>query len=386
MRLLVSAAGGEGHLRPLLPLARTAASIGHEVAVTGALALAGVAEADGLAFIPTRPDVVAQHVPLRPVDPEREDRAVREGFAGWMARERAAEVLALCTRWRPDVIVGDEMDFGTVVVAERLGIPHASVLVIAAGGFVRPALVAPALDRLRAEHGLPPDPDLAALSRYLVLSPFPPGYRDPADPLPATAHGFRASPVPRSGAGPAVVERLGGGPVVYVTLGTIFTTESGDLLSRVLAGVRELPVEVVVTVGRTRDPAELGPQPGTVHVEHYVDQSLLLPHCAAVVTHGGSGSVLGALAHGLPLVCLPMGADQPLNAARCTALAVGLALDVMTLTPHDARDATSAVLTDPGYRQAAGRLQAEIAALPPPSHAVALLERLATEQRPVLSG
>lgn len=386
VRLLFSFVGGEGHLQPLLPLARTAATAGHVVAVTGALALAPLVQAAGLTFVPTGPDVVPQRVPLRPVDPEREERVVRESIAGRMGRARAADLLPLCTRWRPDVLVRDEMDFGAAVIAERLGIPHASVLVAAAGAFVRPALVAEPLDRLRAEHGLARDPDLAALHRYLVLSPFPPSFREPADPLPATAHAFRSSSAPEACTTPSVVERLRGAPTVYVTLGTIFNTESGDLFSRVLAGVRELPVEVVVTVGRAMDPARLGHQPGNVHVERYVPQSLLLPHCAAVVTHAGSGSVTGALEHGLPLVCIPMGADQPRNAARCSALGVGRALDAVALTPEDVRAATVAVLTEPGYRRAAARLQGEIHALPAPASAVALLERLAVEQRPLLPG
>jgi UDP:flavonoid glycosyltransferase YjiC (YdhE family) len=385
LQLLVSAVGGEGHLQPLLPLARAAAAAGHAVTVTGALALAPVVQATGLAFVPTEPNVVPRRVPLQPLDRDREDRAVRESFAGWMSRARAADVLPLCRRWRPDVVVRDEMDFGAAVVAERLGIPHASVLVIAAGSFVRPGLVAEPLGQLRAEHGLPPDPDLAMLSRYLVLSPYAPSFRDPADPLPPTAYSFRSSSPPESPTTPAVVGRLGGGPIVYVTLGTIFNTESGDLFGRIVAGVRRLPVEVVVTVGRGLDPAELGAQPRNVHVEQYVPQSLLLPHCAAVVSHAGSGSVTGALEHGLPLVCIPMGADQPLNAARCTALGVGRALDAVALTPGDVFAATSAVLTEPGYRQAAARLQAEIAALPSVPYAVTLLERLAVERRPLLS-
>lgn len=310
MRLLVSFVGGEGHLQPLLPLARTAAAAGHAVVVTGAAALAPMVEAAGLEFFPTGPDVVPQRLPLQPVDLERERRVVRDGFADRMARARVTDLLPLCTRWRPDVVLRDEMDFGAVIAAESLGIPHASVLVIAAGSFVQPELVAAPLDRLRGEHGRPADPDLAALSRYLVLSPFPPSFRDQADPLPATAHGFRSTWAVESAA-PPVLERLRGRRTVHLTLGTIFNTESGDLFSRVLAGVRELPVEVVVTVGRGVDPAELGPQPNNVHVERYVAQASLLPHCAAVVSHGGSGSVTATLEHGLPLVCIPMGADQP---------------------------------------------------------------------------
>jgi UDP:flavonoid glycosyltransferase YjiC (YdhE family) len=107
---------------------------------------------------------------------------------------------------------------------------------------------------------------------------------------------------------------------------------------------------------------------------------VLLPHCAAVVSHGGSGSVIGALTHGLPMVLLPMGADQPLNAARCADLGIARALDAVEATPETVRAAVATVLTDPSYRRAAERLRDEIAALPGPAHAVVLLERLAAEQ------
>jgi MGT family glycosyltransferase len=163
---------------------------------------------------------------------------------------------------------------------------------------------------------------------------------------------------------------------VYFTLGTIFNVESGDLFGRVLAGLRELPLNVVVTVGREVDPRELGPQPAHVHVERYVPQWSLLPHCRLVVSHGGSGSVVGALAHGLPMVLVPMGADQPLNAARCAELGVALALDPLQATPDSVREAAATVLADPRYRRNAERLRDEIAAMPPPDHAVALLEEL----------
>lgn len=140
-----------------------------------------------------------------------------------------------------------------------------------------------------------------------------------------------------------------------------------DLVVRVLAGLRDLPVKVVMTVGRHIDPAEFGPRPAHVHVARYIPQASVLPHCA--LGHGGSGSVLGALAHGIPSVLLPLGADRPHNAARCAA-AVGVCrmLDPLRATPRDVRDAATAVLADPAYRQAAERLRDEIAAQPGPEH------------------
>jgi MGT family glycosyltransferase len=170
-----------------------------------------------------------------------------------------------------------------------------------------------------------------------------------------------------------------------VTLGTIFNQESGDLFERIVEGVRDLPVTVVATVGRALDPEVLGPQPANVHVERYLPQAQLLPYCRLVVSHGGSGSVIGALAHGLPMVVVPIGADQPRNARRCRDLQVARVLPALEVTPDRVRAAVSGVLADPSYRLHAERIRDEIAALPGPDHAVRLLERLVAGRRPLLA-
>jgi len=167
---------------------------------------------------------------------------------------------------------------------------------------------------------------------------------------------------------------------VYFTLGTEFNVESGDLFGRVLAGLGQLPLDVIVTVGRQLRPADLGTQPANVHVTSYVPQASLLPRVCAVVSHAGSGSVAGALAFGLPQVLLPLGADQPLNAARCEALGCGIVLDPLTVTPGEVRDAVRQVLGEEQFRRAAGRLRAEILALPPAAEALEPLERLAADR------
>jgi UDP-N-acetylglucosamine:LPS N-acetylglucosamine transferase len=294
-----------------------------------------------LDFFPTGRERPPKRIPMREVDPEREQREFRAGFAGRPARERADQVQALCAEWRPDVVVCDETDFGALFVAERLALPYASVFTTAPG-FV--------------QHDL-----RAALRAHLVLSPFPPSLRDPGP-----AHCFRT----------AAGARCEGARTVYFTLGTVFNLESGDLFTRVLAGLDALGVDVVATVGRQIDPAELGSQPERIRVERYLPHSDVLPRCDAVVSHGGSGTVLGALAHGLPSVLLPLGADQPLNAARCEELGAALVLDAMRATPEDVREAVSSVLEDPSYRVAAERVRDEIRRLPGPEHAVRLLERL----------
>lgn len=97
-------------------------------------------------------------------------------------------------------------------------------------------------------------------------------------------------------------------PRVYITLGTVF--EHPGIFEVILDGLKDEPMSVIVTVGRQIDPERFGAQPPNVHIEQYIPQSLLFPHCDLVVCHGGSGTSLSALDHGLPIVMVPLGADQ----------------------------------------------------------------------------
>jgi UDP:flavonoid glycosyltransferase YjiC (YdhE family) len=381
VRILFAFAGGTGHFLPLAGLADVARRVGHEVAFAGQDAMVPTIEAAGFtAFASggaTLREPSGRRAPLEAVDLEREARAIRVTFAGRVAQERAGSLRELCAAWRPDVIVRDEIDFGAAVAAEAARVPCATVLCIASNSFVPAALVREPLGALRAGHGLPPDPGLAMLDGGLTLSPLPPSLRPAARGR--VVHPYRA---PGEHAGPdesvrSLLAGLDGRPVAYLTLGTIFNQESGDLFERALAGLRGLPGHVVVTVGRELAPESLGPQPPNVHVRQYVPQALLLPHVDLVVSHGGSGSLLGALAHGLPMVLLPLGADQPLNAERAAQLGVARVLDAPAVTAELVHAAARDVLAEPAYRLRAERIRDEIEALPPVEHVVSLVEQLA---------
>ena len=155
--------GGSGHLGPLVPIAHAAQAAGQHVAIAGRPSLVDEIEALGFtAFAPESgsSELPSERIPLQPLDTERELRAMVQGFAASIARDRAPRVLELCEQWRPDVIVREEFDFGTAVAAERLGMPDATVLVSASGAFPRPAEIGEALQEVRADHGLAPDPGL----------------------------------------------------------------------------------------------------------------------------------------------------------------------------------------------------------------------------------
>ncbi|WP_034262943.1 glycosyltransferase [Actinospica robiniae] len=375
MRILFTFIGGSGHLRPLLPFAQAARAAGHTVAVAGRGSRIDEIAGAGFTGIPTSPPnhrpPGAEEDPLTAPDRQREEQVMREAFAGGGARTHAEAVRRIALDWKPDVIVRDEVDFGSAIAAESLGIPTASVVVLLAGGLIRPDVVAEPLDELRAEYELDPDPDLTKLPGQLVIMPAPQILRDPRYALPAGTFYCRPSHAV------AVTTPTNERPKVYFTLGTIDTFR--ELFDKVLAAARTIPVDLVVTVGPKLDPASFGPQPENVRIERFIPQDEILPTTDLVIAHGGSGTLVGSLAHGLPSILLPLGADQPHNADRCVALGTACQLDPITFTSKDAADCIMELtgkVAGVSFHEAARRVQAEINALPSPERAVALIEQL----------
>jgi UDP:flavonoid glycosyltransferase YjiC (YdhE family) len=388
MRVLFSCNALFGHFYPLLPFARGLADAGHEVAFATSAYFSAVVEGAGFRHYPAGLDQTMEDLDPRLrtwVGPERAAFVHQEIFPGLYSQHVIPDLLALAATWRPDLIVREEVSYGGCIAAERLGIVHAAVDIYAAGepsgGSAR---IAALLDGHRVACGLPPDPDGAMLHHYLTLHPFPPAFHDPSRPIPPTIHYVRHTPDDHSGPEglPAWVASLPDRPVVYVGLGTVFNKP--EIFRTVIAGLRDAALSLIVTVGRDQDPVDYGPQPENVHIERYIPLSLLLPHCDAVVTNGGSGTLLAALGQGLPVVVVPISSDQPRNAARCTALGVGRVIAPVELTPESARQAMLTVLGDPSYRQKAAQIRDEMAGLPGREDAVALLERLAVEKRPLV--
>jgi len=150
----------------------------------------------------------------------------------------------------------------------------------------------------------------------------------------------------------------------------------------IIAGLSALPVNVIVTIGPSNDPAAFGSSPPNVHLERYLPLSLLLPHLDAVVTQGGT-SIFPALAHGLPLLVLPRGADQFNHAQACVDSGAARRLLPDQVTADAVNREVLGLLRQPEQRGHARRLASQIAAMPGPKYAVRLLERLARDRRPL---
>jgi UDP:flavonoid glycosyltransferase YjiC (YdhE family) len=386
VRVLFSSTPAYGHVQPMLPLAIAFRDAGHDVIVAIAPELAPRVVAAGLTAVPAGDDLPAWWQELERRHPGQPWNGLApERILHWFIPHLFAEVGApamlrdlrvITAGWRPDLIVYESFEFAGPVAAALCGaravqhtlspLPDREVL----------ELTAEAAAPLWTGSGLRP-PASDGLAGDPCLDVCPPSLRNPAGPHLKGALPLR--PVPVNGAAnetlPACLDRLSDQPTVHVTLGTSVTSADQSVLARIIDGLRDEPVNLAVTVGPANDPGAFGAQPPHVCIERYLPHALLLPRCALVISHGGAGTMLAALAHGLPLLTIPQGADQYLNADTCARRGVGRTLLTDHLTPDTARREVRLLLEDDGHRRAAREVSAEIDAMPAPATVVQLLQR-----------
>lgn len=131
-----------------------------------------------------------------------------------------------------------------------------------------------------------------------------------------------------------------------------------------------------MATGHHLQPASLDRLPQNVAVHQFVQQDFVLAQCAGVVSHAGSGTVLGALQQALPMVSLPMGADQQLNAARLDDLGLGVSLRADAADVDRIRDAISQVLASPDMHRKLHAVAMELSMSPGPAAAITAVEAL----------
>ena len=385
MRILFCCYPGYGHLHPMLPLARAAIRAGHDVVfATGADVVprvesygfdtwtAGLSSEDVVACFNERyPDNEEMSAP------ERLSLVVPRMFVDIAARAMLPDLQERARDWRPDLVVAEQSAFAGAILAVSCGVPQ-----VTHGWGPRVPMhlvdiVAPAVEALAEEHGVEGVIATSAGSPYVDICP--PGLQLPGESFWAHLEPMRHEDPP-VGVGdtlPAAVEALPYPDTVYVTLGTVVNTRPG-IFEEILGALADLEMNVVVTVGPDEDPSRLGDQPAHVHVEQFIPQGLLLPRCRAVVAHAGAGTMLGALAHGVPQVLLPQGAEQFINAAACAMAGAAEVVTPDQLGAGAVRAALDRVLAEDRHAEAAGRLRDEIAAMPAADETLArLLEPLA---------
>lgn len=388
MRVLAACSlGGAGHLHPLLPFLDAARRRGHDTLVVGPPALEAMVGATGHPFAAGGEPPEEAIAPIReqlPVVPAAEASVLgnRELFGRLATAAMLPAMGRVIATWRPDLVLRDPCEYSSAVVARRLGTATAQVAIgLAAVEWASIDVAAPALEAHR--RGLTGElrraPYLTRFPASVDPSPFPDTrlFREPVTaapaPLPDWWDGCRAG-------------------LVYVSFGTVLghMSNAAQVFRIALQAVAGLDARVLLTVGRRIDPGTLGDVPAHVHVEPWVDQVDVLGEAEVVVCHGGSGTTFGALVAGVPVVIVPLFADQFANARAVAETGAGIVVDAgeddrghrRPLTGNDAPRIAAAIETlrsRPSYREQAQRIAAEMVAVP--AAAARLDDLLAAAQR-----
>ncbi|MCW3069151.1 MAG: glycosyltransferase [Solirubrobacterales bacterium] len=417
-RFLIAVAAGGGNIPPTLSVARALLDRGHDVRVITDPVLEPEVRAAGAEFVSW--STAPHRFDLDPSSDLARDWEARTPM-GSLARARDAyfcgpalafadDVRAELERRPTDAAAGEMLTFGSMIGARGAGVPCAilsSTMVALRGwgappfgpgvtpatgraGRVRDRLIyaisdrmwnkgLPAINDARRAHGLAPlrhsMDQLTDCDRLLMLSTRAleyPGF-DPPEHVQIT--GARLEDPQWTE--PAVLPP-GDEPLVLVGLSSTFMDQS-SAIGRIAQALGTLPVRGLITTGPAVDPDTIQ-APANVQVVRSAPHSELLPHTAAMVTHAGHGSVVKALAAGVPMVMMPFGRDQVEIAARAAYAGTGVRVRPGAGPARIAR-AVHEVLGDSAYREAARRAARTIAAEQSGDAAADALEELAGTSR-----
>jgi MGT family glycosyltransferase len=412
MKILMTTWDGAGNTPPMASVATALVQRGHDLTVMGDPTLADDFAPSGVTFLPWAEAPARQtrgpegdYIRDWEGDPMQGFGQLRDRLAVGAAGGFAAEILSEVERNRPDVIVTEMFLFGSLVAAESCGLPvvvlNPTIAVVPRPGVppFGPGFLpasSPAEERLHAEvaemGGQAWNAALPALNEAraeLGLAPLGhvlEQYRVAAKTLLLTSEAFDFPgelPPGMKYVGPRLddpawieewAEPEGDDPLVLVSFSSDFQDQQ-KVLERTVRSFDGMAARALITTGWGVEPESLPAAANTTVVRS-------APHCdvlakaAAVVTHCGHGTVMKALAAGVPLVCIPQGRDQLDIAARVVHCGAGVRLDPGASETEIAA-AIQAVLGDPEYREAARRMAKSIADEITSDRAVEEIESLA---------
>ena len=269
--------------------------------------------------------------------------------------ERMAErTIALADDLRPDLVLHEGLAPVGALAAARRGVPSVLVDALLFDGRELFGAVTRHLDALARRYGLDGLPEPA--DAVVTAPPSLVGERRgrPMRYVPATGHGDV----------PEELSRPGRRPVILVSRSTVADPRPDRMMSRVVAAAAGADVEVVLV--RPDRSVARRPLPPNVTTTDWLPFADVLPHVAGIVHHGGAGTLMAALAAGLPQVVVPGAGDRTVHARLVAARGAGLAVpqdEISTETLHR-------LVSDPALRQASQEVAAEIAAMPAPADLV----------------
>jgi UDP:flavonoid glycosyltransferase YjiC (YdhE family) len=380
VRILFSSLGSHGHVYPILPLAIAARAQGHDVLYAVDSGFHATVEKLGFTVVDAGIsiwDAFRQANELHGTGEFRRDmlrQTAVDAFGSLLPRAFVNDLEPVLERDKPDLVVFEIINPGAGLAALRAGIPT----VCHGFGKMDENLVPEAMSDLLLEYvaelgiTLPDGHHYGLGSTYLDV--FPSSLQD-LDYL-ADVKRIPMRPVPFAEPGELpdwVVAHEK--PLVYLTFGTAFSNP--DVLRTAIAGLSGVDAEVLVATGPQVSPSVLTDVPGNVHVLPWVPQADLLAHADLVVHHGGAGTTVAAMTHGLPQLVLPQGADQFRNAEIVEDTRLGGRLVGEDFTADAVQETARKLLKDNEVRAANAAIAAEIAAMPHPDDVVPKLVELA---------
>ncbi|QGV77511.1 nucleotide disphospho-sugar-binding domain-containing protein [Streptomyces ficellus] len=381
MRILVNTGPSHGLYFPVVPMAWALRAAGHDVLVAGTEGLGPLVSGSGLPFVAvpgpyhTSEAMITDRAGQRLVPPDDEAGVLEHmgrGFARLAARTHDG-LSDVVRRWRPDLVLSDVHAYGAGLVAREHGVPWVEHS-IGLGYRHRPVM-----DKWGAEE-LAPELERAGLAGLpqadLTLDVCPPSLR--AEEA-ATVQPLRYAPYDAPGTLPEWVLREPERPRLLLSMGTVWPAIGGaPLLGRLVAALASLDVDIVAAVD-DQYLEQLGPLPPQVVGAGWMPLGSVLPGCDVVVHHGGGGLTMAALRAGLPQLQVRylITAEQFDSGRRLAELGVGRQAVSEELDLDAVVESTTALLRDSGYRERAGKVRDEIAAMPPATDVVAVIEALA---------
>jgi UDP:flavonoid glycosyltransferase YjiC (YdhE family) len=399
MRVLFSTTAGTGHFGPLIPFAKACLAAGHTVAVAAPDRFAGAVTGAGFTthhrFDEAPPELVGEVFGRisQPTFEEMNRVMVAEIYGRLNAQAALPALTKIISDWRPDVVIRETCEFGSLVAAERAGVAqlHVAITMGRIGpGFI--GLLETSLTELSTKAGLPPGRGAELLLQADTLTSVPEALDSgdlalgESEAEPATDGRGRIWRFRTDAPAEARLPAAWGNPdepLVYVSYGSVTARqpEFAPMYQATLRALADLPIRVLMTTGMGLEPADLEPIPPNSHIEQWWPQGAVMAEAAAVVGHGGFGTTMAALSAGAPQVVLPLFSfDQAVNARRVAEINAGIELPGGVGAVADLPAALGKVLDDPAFTEGARAAAAEIAALPDVSACLPILEQLATER------
>ena len=433
-RILFVTEPGMGHVHPLLPVMQTLQARGHAVALATSQLYQARIEREGLPFYPLGPhyseERLEEFFPLIRYLRIHYLRVSYDFLRIFMASipTRIPELRQITQVFRPSVVVAGPLTFAAQLFCEQQALPWAVLSPMT--HFMSPSLYAPpagfprvetvpaalrlpyrlglkgalraatalmgpwrfALNRYRRQLGLPPRADPLSphvVAPFLLIHTCSREYDYNRPDLPPQVHYV----------GPSVWDRPidweipswlanmpPNKPLVYVSLGTVFNTRL-SVFRKIIRALGQLDVFGLVVTGPGCPPDIFSAVPSNVRIEAYIPQTALQTEPKTrprlIISHAGVNTVLTALSDGIPLLCIPLGADQPDNAQRCVDAGAGLRLDRHLLTTTRLKRAIHTILSQPSFIRRAGQMQHTLRRHNGPEEATDLILRLARTRAPV---